>query len=146
MDRPSPTLHLGSHDRRRNEARRLRDLLNTVLERTHGRPARLPDERLIAEGFGMSRNGVREALNLLAEEGRIERNVGSGSFARVVPDRKPFDRIIDFSKAEHDIPVDTSSSSLGLRTLPRVPETMRQALGLAHEVSLAIFERLVWRD
>jgi GntR family transcriptional regulator len=146
MDRTTASLHLSSHDRRRDEARRLRDLINTGLERSLGRPARLPDERLIAEGFGMSRNGVREALNLLAEEGRIERNVGAGSFARVVPARKPFDRIVDFSKAEHDLPVDTSSSAVGFRTLTSVPETMRQALGLSEGVSLAIFERVVWRE
>jgi|tagenome__1003787_1003787.scaffolds.fasta_scaffold20366119_1 GntR family transcriptional regulator len=146
MDHAIPALHLRGQDRRRDEARRLRDLLNTVLERTHGQPARLPDEQVIAKGFGMSRNGVREALYLLALEGRIERTVGSGSFARAVPDRSPFDRIVDFSKAEHDIPVDTSSTVVGLRTLTDVPDAMRQALGLPAGVSLAIFERLVWAD
>jgi GntR family transcriptional regulator len=146
MERVSSALQLAGHDRRRDEARRLRDLLNTILERTQGNPARLPDERLISKGFGMSRNSVREALHLLADEGRIERNVGSGSFARMVPARNPFDRIVDFSKADRDIRADTRAESMGFRMLSSVPETLRDALRLPEGVALAIFERIVRRD
>jgi len=146
MEPGNSALHLGGHHRRRDEARRLRDLLNTVLERTHGNPARLPDERLISKGFGMSRNGVREALQLLADEGRIARHVGSGSFARMVPNRNAFDRIVDFSKADRDISADTRAETMGFRVLASVPETLREALRLPDGVALAIFERLVTRD
>ncbi len=49
--------------------------------RTNFRPGeRLPPIRKLAERFDVSFHTVREALSVLAEEGRIERRVGSGTF------------------------------------------------------------------
>jgi GntR family transcriptional regulator len=145
-DGAGSTLRLGRYDRRRDEARRLRDMVNTILEQTRGNPPRLPDERLISRGFGVSRNTVREALQLLVGERRVQRNVGSGSFAHAVPNRSPFDRIIDFSKTDLDLPANAVARTIGFRTLAEAPPTMREALGLPVGMSLAIFERIVLRD
>jgi len=121
-------------------------MVNTTLERTHGNPPRLPDERLLSRGFGVSRNTVREALQLLVGERRVQRNVGSGSFAHAVPNRSPFDRIIDFSKADLDLPANAVARTIGSRTLAEAPPAMREALRLPVDTSLAIFERIVLRE
>ena len=44
--------------------------------------AKLPTERDLAEQFRLSRNTVRHVLDLLSEDGLIERHVGRGTFAR----------------------------------------------------------------
>lgn len=43
---------------------------------------RLPTEKELTESYGVSRQTVRNALNLLEEEGLIERRQGSGSYIR----------------------------------------------------------------
>lgn len=49
--------------------------------------SRLPTERALATQFGAARNTVRKTMNLLVEEGLIERHVGRGTFvaARSAP-------------------------------------------------------------
>ena len=47
---------------------------------------KLPTERVLAERFRLSRNAVRDALQLLEEQGKIVRRIGSGTF---VAGRKP---------------------------------------------------------
>lgn len=42
--------------------------------------SRLPTERALATQFGAARNTVRKTMNMLVEEGLIERHVGRGTF------------------------------------------------------------------
>ena len=49
--------------------------------------AKLPTEREFAQRFGLPRNAVRRALAQLEAEGRVQRQVGSGTYlAEPVPD------------------------------------------------------------
>ncbi len=63
---------------------RARDLATRILEvcdAGDGRlDGRLPTERFLAESLGVSRAAVRNALAVLANEGRISREVGRGTF------------------------------------------------------------------
>src|SRR5699024_8294338 len=45
----------------------------------------LPTEKAIAEAYQLSRQTVRQALSLLAQEGLIEKRQGSGSHIRKAP-------------------------------------------------------------
>lgn len=47
--------------------------------------ARLPSERRLAEGFGVSRATIVSALNVLRGEGLIESRRGAGSWVRPHP-------------------------------------------------------------
>jgi len=46
---------------------------------------RLPPERELGERFGVSRNKVRKAMDVLEDEGRVWRHVGRGTFAGARP-------------------------------------------------------------
>ena len=67
--------------------------ITTILRdeiRTNFRPGdRLPPIRKLAERFDVSFHTVREALSVLAQEGRIERRVGSGTYVCVPPRTAP---------------------------------------------------------
>lgn len=46
----------------------------------------LPTERALAREYGLARNTVRRALKALEDEGRLVRQVGRGTFVRVLPE------------------------------------------------------------
>jgi DNA-binding FadR family transcriptional regulator len=46
---------------------------------------RLPTERELSAGLGVTRSSVRHALSILEAQGRISREVGRGTFLREVP-------------------------------------------------------------
>jgi GntR family transcriptional regulator of arabinose operon len=59
---------------------RLADQLRSnIRSGLYAEAGRLPSEDALAEAFGVSRQTVRQALHLLAQEGRIEKRKGSGS-------------------------------------------------------------------
>jgi DNA-binding FadR family transcriptional regulator len=43
---------------------------------------RLPPERMLAEQYGLARNTVRRALRQLADQGRLQRHTGRGTYVR----------------------------------------------------------------
>lgn len=65
---------------------------------------RLPSERTLASDLGVSRNTVREALDVLENRKIIRRRAGSGSF--VTYRSKPERRANEDSVAEHTSPLD----------------------------------------
>jgi len=139
------SLALSGRDRRRDEARRLRDLLALVLEHSPDQAPRLPDEMTLSRQYGVSRNSVRDALAILVEEQRVSRQVGSGSFVRGVPGRSAFDRIVDVSTIDDPEPGGDVVSGNGFRILDPVPPGIAQALDLGWAGPLAVFERVVAR-
>ncbi|MEZ5668972.1 MAG: FCD domain-containing protein [Alphaproteobacteria bacterium] len=50
-----------------------------------GAGRRLPPERDLASRFGVARNTVRRAINALAEDGVLTRQVGSGTYVQAPP-------------------------------------------------------------
>jgi GntR family transcriptional regulator len=65
-------------ERRTDDARRVADVLRRVV--TDGAPGRLlPPEAHLATEYGVSRNAVRAALDLLRAEGLVERIQGTGT-------------------------------------------------------------------
>jgi GntR family transcriptional regulator len=127
-------------DRRRDVARRLRDILNTRL--TQLTEQRLPADESTMVHFGVSRNGVRHALQLLADENRIERNVGAGSFLRAIPSRHVSDLLRDFTDLAQEQPLPATADVVGFRLLDDVPEGLREVFSLLPDVStVAVFER-----
>ncbi|WP_029897751.1 FadR/GntR family transcriptional regulator [Desulfohalovibrio reitneri] len=58
-------------------AERIRAML---AENNHAPGDRLPTERRMAEAFGVSRNSVREAIRVLADQGVLVSKAGSGTY------------------------------------------------------------------
>jgi GntR family transcriptional regulator len=65
--------------RRADDVRRVRDILRQELTELSAGTGILPDERLLSLALRASRNAVREALNLLRDEGFVERRQGIGT-------------------------------------------------------------------
>jgi DNA-binding FadR family transcriptional regulator len=59
-----------------------RRLLDEVLEGGHHPGSRLPSERRLAEGLGVGRSAIREAIAVLEVLGIVEVRVGSGTYVR----------------------------------------------------------------
>jgi GntR family transcriptional regulator len=58
----------------------LRDLLQRLIEDGLEPGSPIPSERDLAETYGLSRMTVRQAINALVAEGRLERRLGRGTF------------------------------------------------------------------
>lgn len=70
----------GLGHRRADEARRVADLLRRDI-RCSGTDWKLPSEEDLIRCFGVSRNTIRDALDLLRHEGLLERVTGAGTFS-----------------------------------------------------------------
>jgi GntR family transcriptional regulator len=104
---------------RADAARWVRDVLRSqILEGAYGglaapRPA-LPSESELAAELGVSRNAIREALELLRAEGLITRVQGSGTFVTGAKLRQHLDRLegLAESLAGHQLPVENEVLSV----------------------------------
>ncbi|MFD6883427.1 GntR family transcriptional regulator [Rhodococcus sp. NPDC060084] len=133
-----PLLRMDGH-RRADEVRRLRDLLRVVVDRL-GSGQRMPSDEQLARRFRTSRNCVRLALQALADENRVQRSVGAGTYTTNVHERSRFDLLID------SIPVaggDPRSELviLGWKVTSDLPESISVDMP-ADTSALVIFERL----
>ncbi|WP_188588291.1 GntR family transcriptional regulator [Gordonia jinhuaensis] len=114
--RPPVRKYAGS---REDAARWVRDVLrNQILDGAFGglsaaRPA-LPPESTLAAELGVSRNAIREALNLLRKEGLITRVQGAGTFVTGAKLRQNINRLegLAESLAGHHLPVDNKVLSV----------------------------------
>lgn len=133
-----PFLRMDGH-RRADEVRRLRDLLRVVVDRL-GSGQRLPADEQLARRFRTSRNCVRLALQALADENRVQRSVGAGTYTTNVHERSRFDLLID------SVPVvggDPRSELviLGWKVSSDLPDTITHGMP-ADTSALVVFERL----
>ncbi|MEN2982270.1 MAG: GntR family transcriptional regulator [Thermus sp.] len=88
----------------------------------------LPPERALAEAFGVSRDSVRKALDLLEEEGLVIRRQGSGTY---VARRATFrNRLLGFSEEMRALGLVPASRLLRWDQGPANPEEA-MALGLS---------------
>lgn len=76
--------------------------LETEVRSRAGTPDhRLPPERELARRFGVPRRALRGALRVLADNGRITRHVGRGTFVTAaIEGRKPFPELVQTSPVE----------------------------------------------
>lgn len=131
---------------RADAARWVRDALRSqIMEGAFGglaapSPALPPETRLAAE-LGVSRNVVREALDLLRGEGLITRVPGAGTFVTGAKLRQRLDRLegLAESLAGHHLPVD--NRVLSVREETATPFVARK-LGVDEGSPIVFVERL----
>ncbi len=88
----STVVHLTNRPRS-GPARRARDVLRGQVLRGAFADQTLPPERELATTLGVSRNVVRDALDLLRNEGLIERIPGAGTFVVAAKQAQGLDRL-----------------------------------------------------
>jgi GntR family transcriptional regulator len=93
---PCSTTRLTGGRRRADEARRVADLLRRDVSesQTHWK---LPSEDELTKSFRVSRNTIRESLDLLRREGLLERKQGAGTFSSAGSARHQLDLTRDFN-------------------------------------------------
>lgn len=106
--------------------------------------AQVPVERELAERFHVSRMTLRQALNELEREGRLERVRGSGTFTRrPTVAMGPF--LTSFTQDMTARGLRPSARLLGFTRTKAAPEVAR-ALGLASDAEVLWIERLRLAD
>ncbi|MGH3725563.1 MAG: GntR family transcriptional regulator [Mycobacterium sp.] len=131
---------------RADAARWVRDVLrNQILDGVYGglaaaRPA-LPPELTLAEQLGVSRNAIREALDLLRAEGLVTRVQGAGTFVTGAKLRQHLGRLegLAESLAGHHLPVDNKVLSVCESTATGF---VAAKLGVAEGSPILFVERL----
>lgn len=105
---------------------------------------RLPTEREMAERFKVSRMTLRQALDELESEGRIERVRGSGTFTRL-PTVSMGPTLTSFTEDMRARGLEPSSRLLGF-TRQQADPAVRRELGLKTEATIVWMERLRFAD
>lgn len=120
---------------------------------------RLPSESELCETFGVSRMTARQAVQLVANEGLIERRRGAGTFVRAYPIPRDLGSPLSFSDSMrgrgmtvasqmlrwHEVePSDDERDALGLA--PGEPGYVLERLRLADGVPMAIERAVMPRD
>ncbi len=122
---PQPAVR--KYDGKREDAARwVRDSLRTqILEGAFGgiaapRPM-LPPENELAGAMGVSRNVIREALDLLRSEGLITRVQGAGTFVTGAKLRQPVDRLVGLAESLAGHQLKVANRILAVRMSPATP-------------------------
>lgn len=112
-----------------------------VLSQLGGSPAALPSEALLAIEYGVSRNAIREALDLLRGEGMVTRKRGVGTFVTGPKLRQRLDRLEGLAESlrGQQFPVDNHVLSVG--EAPATPFVANK-LGVEEGSPVAFVERL----
>lgn len=106
---------------------------------------RLPSEREIADAAGISRVTVRKAIEVLAQDGLIQRKQGSGNYVADIHDTKKLEQSLStlssFTEHIQTRGMDSSSRVLDTGIYPPSP-TEILSLGLASDDLVARVKRL----
>lgn len=107
--------------------------------------AKLPPERELMNLYGVSRNTVRQAIDLLAREGLLQRDQGRGTFVSRPKLRLGVMQLTSFTEdmLERNL---KPSSKLLRRSIEIPPEQVADALGLAPGEKAILIERLRFAD
>jgi GntR family transcriptional regulator len=106
---------------------------------------RLPSEAELCAKFGVSRMTARQAVQVVANDGLIERKRGAGTFIRSRPVPRDLGSPLSFSGSMSARGMSTSSETLSLRETDLSPEEA-EALGLEPGARWLMLERLRLAD
>ncbi|MEU7744601.1 GntR family transcriptional regulator [Nonomuraea sp. NPDC049158] len=125
---------------RADRARQVADLLRRQIIHGSFPHGQLPLEAVLAREFGISRNTVREALDLLREEGLVERSPGVGT--TVVAEKYPhgLHRLLGLAETLHEH--GRVTNQVRTMTLIEPPAPVSHRLGLAPGEQVVYLERL----
>lgn len=132
----------GSRPGRREEpARRARDLIrHEVLRGTYDEGA-LPPENELAKSLGISRNAVRDALDMLRSEGLVQRRPGMGTFTATHKAVQRMERLRGlFESLPHD--AGTAANTVLAAEIVEAPAFVTESLGLGVGAPVVFIERL----
>jgi GntR family transcriptional regulator len=121
-------------------------ITNALREQCRDLPAgtRLPSEKELAAQFEVSRMTVRQALDALAADGRVERVPGSGTFVRR-PTVAMGPNLTSFSEDMRSRGLRPSSRLIALEEVPATVE-IAEDLGVEVESPVIRMERLRFAD
>jgi GntR family transcriptional regulator len=106
---------------------------------------RLPSEAQLCEKFGVSRMTARQAVQLVAADGLIERRRGAGTFVRAHPVPRDLGSPLSFTGSMRARGMTASSRTLRWGEVEPDDEE-RTALGLGHADGAFVLERLRLAD
>lgn len=106
---------------------------------------RLPSEAELCEQFDVSRMTARQAVQLLASDGWVERRRGAGTFVRAHPVPRDLGSPLSFSGSMRARGMTVSSMTLEWGDTEPDPD-QRTALGLDREEGAYVLERLRLAD
>ncbi|WP_428956851.1 GntR family transcriptional regulator [Streptomyces sp. cg35] len=122
-------------------ARRAADVLRQRIVDGDYADGALPDERILGRSLGATRNVVREALNLLRDEGLVTRRRGIGTHVTARKCGHGLDRLVGL--AEELTPYGTVTNEVReARLVPHAPPAITERLGLADRCDAVYIERL----
>jgi len=130
----------GQQARYEQIAEYLRDLVTDALPGD-----RLPSEAELCERFGVSRMTARQAMQLLASDGLIDRKRGAGTFVRAHPVLRDLGSPLSFSGSMRARGMTASSETLEWGEVEPDPDE-RNALGLDEGSMGYVLERLRLAD
>lgn len=129
--------------RRSERARQVADILRAQIH-SAGLQGPLPDEVLLARRFQVSRNALREALDILRREGLVERTPGLGTFAAPRKVTQGLDRLRGLAETFHGVgEVNNAVLQAGLK---EAPPFVCEFLGLGPSELVLFIERLRYLD
>ena len=102
---------------------------------------RLPPERDLAEGLGVSRMTVRQALTSLASRGLVERGVGRGTFVARSKLDHDLGRVAGFSELMERQGLEPGAKLISAAKKP-APEVVAAALGIEEGAPVYRIQRL----
>jgi GntR family transcriptional regulator len=126
--------------------KQLYTILRRGISRSQWKPGdRMPSEAELIEEYGVSRITVRQAFDLLVQEGLVYRRRGSGTFVAVPTIQHGLNRIISFTEdmQRRGLHPETKVLDAGLR--PAIPE-IADRLDIVSGTELAVLERLRLAD
>ncbi|WP_113699522.1 GntR family transcriptional regulator [Nonomuraea lactucae] len=126
--------------RRADRARQVADLLRRQIVQGHFAHGQLPLEAALAREFDTSRNTVREALDLLREEGLVERCPGVGTTVAAEKYPHGLHRLLGLAETLHEHGQVTNQ----VRTMSLIepPAAVSHRLGLPAGEPVVYLERL----
>lgn len=106
---------------------------------------RLPSEAELCDQFGVSRMTARQAVQMLANEGMVDRRRGAGTFVRDHPVPRDLGSPLSFTGSMRARGMETSSQTLAWgEVVPSRDES--EALGLEPDEKAHVLERLRLAD